>query len=55
MNWMIFGSAIGALLLAVIKGLWGTDKPSVVTIHEITGLPLGPLIAERLNNMERKK
>ena len=55
MNWLTIGVTVVGIVLALVRGIWGTDKPTVSTIVEITGLPVGPVIANRLSRMEDPK
>ena len=53
MSGLTIGTLVGAVLLALIKGIFGTDKPAVTEVVDVPGTPLGPKVAERLRRLAR--
>ena len=47
-TWIALGSAVGAILLALLKGIFGMSEPKKTTIVEVSGEPIGPRLAARL-------
>ena len=51
MNWITVAGAAGALLVVLLKGLFGTDRALTVRAVEVPGTPLGPRLAARLRSL----
>lgn len=51
MAWPAIIAALVPVVLAVIKGLWGTDKPVTTTTVDVDGAPVGPKLAEKLRKL----
>lgn len=49
---LTIAAMIGAVILAVIKGIFGTDKPIERTVVDVPGVPLGPQLIERLRRIQ---
>ena len=48
---LTLGAAIGAILLAILKGVFGREKPITESTVEVHGEPLGPRLSQRLRDL----
>lgn len=46
---------IGALVLAILKSIFGTDSLCTLKTIQVDGTPIGPQLAERLKTLGQAK
>lgn len=51
MPWAAIITTVVTVVLAIVKSLWGTDKPVVTTVVNVEGEPIGPTLAEKLRKL----